>query len=548
MANFVADGYSVSVPSAEALNMPSNSSSISPAARSTPNNTSVDGYGDLGYFEHSLAKKGTFIQVFRKVLEIDTGIRMDKSKTLGTISVKNGGTILMAAHSGYSTGQKREEGCLETKKWNYLALHHLAKQINFKFPGSIRDAAGGAILDEHRGRAHAGHVEVLLACWYVVQLVREAFHLNNKPETWLITQLKRLKGANLGDRRVVFINIDSEPCRVCTSFLNRVSQYTGILFMVSGSNGIGPIHVRVDGKRREDVVAEVFTDSEYGEEDMQSEAAADLCDVVTEDPTPPKPTTPARQPILRRPGSYWREKPLPWTSDDPQELLASYKKKTPVYEFPGYDRVSRPNSMPLDIGPNWDIDSPSNRRLVAKSRHASISRIEENADEASKFTKEDGLNEWEDLGDGLMVCFPNAARKDQDHDPVKHEQTPLSESSPEHPPHHPPDHPSADSGQAYARAAYEALRETIEVEEVGYEVIERRHQKGRSSRQLHRRNREPTRMLPRARLQNIQHRAANGWQGRSLPKLQEFRHHARSIDNESVLKNRYSILRPCRRH
>jgi hypothetical protein len=102
--------------------MPSGSGNRSLGELNTSNNPPAYRDGDAGYFEHSLAKKGQKIQVFVKILEIDTGVRMDRSKTIGTISVKNGGTILMSAHSGYSSGQKREEYCLDTKRWNFLAL------------------------------------------------------------------------------------------------------------------------------------------------------------------------------------------------------------------------------------------------------------------------------------------------------------------------------------------------------------------------------------------------------------------------------------------
>lgn len=50
--------------------------------------------GDLGHFEHSLAKKGTKIAVYVMVMEIETGFRLDKSKTIGTITTKNSNKIL----------------------------------------------------------------------------------------------------------------------------------------------------------------------------------------------------------------------------------------------------------------------------------------------------------------------------------------------------------------------------------------------------------------------------------------------------------------------
>jgi hypothetical protein len=81
--------------------------------------------GDLGWHRHWIAKKGKKIQIFALIREVDTGIPMDRSKTVGTIMSKNNKKVLMVAHSGYSTGQGREKGCLDTAKWNALALSTL---------------------------------------------------------------------------------------------------------------------------------------------------------------------------------------------------------------------------------------------------------------------------------------------------------------------------------------------------------------------------------------------------------------------------------------
>jgi len=78
--------------------------------------------GDFGWHRHWIAKKGKKIQIFTLVMEVDAGISMGRSKTVGTIMCKNNNKVLMVAHSGYSTSQGREEGCLDTAKWNALAL------------------------------------------------------------------------------------------------------------------------------------------------------------------------------------------------------------------------------------------------------------------------------------------------------------------------------------------------------------------------------------------------------------------------------------------
>lgn len=88
-------------------------------------NPAIDLGGDTGYKTYKVAKKGRKIEVFVKVLEVDTGISMDKGKTIGIITAKNDESILMCAHSGYSTGPMRQEKCLDTQKWNLLALRKM---------------------------------------------------------------------------------------------------------------------------------------------------------------------------------------------------------------------------------------------------------------------------------------------------------------------------------------------------------------------------------------------------------------------------------------
>ncbi|RWA10651.1 hypothetical protein EKO27_g4450 [Xylaria grammica] len=252
-------------------------------AAQTPSN---EQRGDAGFFEHFLAKKGKKIEIYAKIFEANTGVKLDRGKTIGTITRKNDDTVLMCAVSGYSAGAKEDplSPCLDTKKWNRLCLHHLAKQIKFRFPGNIRDTSGGPILDEFRGRA-----------------------------------------------------------QVCLQFLNKLSQYTEVLFLVVGSCGIGPIQVRVEGERRLDIVGDVFVDSEDEspeEANMLLDEVAGLQDAhrdgaASEIPAPSTPPPPP--PVLRRPGSSWKYVPTPWTPINAEALVSAYRKKTPVYEFPGYD-------------------------------------------------------------------------------------------------------------------------------------------------------------------------------------------------------------------
>jgi hypothetical protein len=85
-------------------------------------NASDDAPSDLGYRPCKLAKKGQILEVYVKVFEINTGVRLDRSKTVGVISANNDDTVLMSAHSGYTAGPRRDDRCLDTAKWNNLAL------------------------------------------------------------------------------------------------------------------------------------------------------------------------------------------------------------------------------------------------------------------------------------------------------------------------------------------------------------------------------------------------------------------------------------------
>ncbi|TGJ88387.1 hypothetical protein E0Z10_g293 [Xylaria hypoxylon] len=223
----------------------------------------------------------------------------------------------------------------------------------------------------------------------------------------------QVPGIDLGDRRVAFITIDSEPCR-----------------KVSGSRGIGPIQVRVEGERRSDTVGGVFPDSEDElpedelPEDELPEDGNILPDVATESPhqdTPildlPVLATPGPRSVLRRPGCSWKHNPTPWTPEDEGELLSKYKQKTPVYQFPGYDR---PPSSGSETEPEI----------------------------------RNSANEWEDVGDGVMMyCTSAMPTNPEGATLAKRERLPSSMDI------------DYANGPIFARSAYNVVQETIEVKE-----------------------------------------------------------------------------------
>lgn len=335
--------------------------------------------------------------------------------------------------------------------------------------------------------------------------------LENKPEEFIITQLRRLRKIDLGNRQTAYITIDSEPCLTCLQFLNRLFQYTGILFAVPGSQGIGPIKVRVEGRRREDVVADVFSDSG----DEIAGADSEPRDVVP----PPEPaiapvTEPTTEPtvepvaaprsVLRRPRSYWKEFAAPWIPDDPEEQVSAYKKKTPQLTWPGYDNDSPP---PLPKSPAPGVQAAAKESI----EEASSSTLSDDDDD------DDIPYEWEELGDGLMIRCADDVHSVQENSSIKRQPSPEEEPY----------------GRDYALAAYETVREglgnTNTVEEAEYEVIERPRQAIRRPHPRYHRRKAPS-------------SARAGQTG----VLQKFRHHParQSSIDESVFGKKYSILQP----
>ncbi|KAI0196475.1 hypothetical protein F4808DRAFT_474037 [Astrocystis sublimbata] len=540
--------------------------------------SAAGGGGDLGLFDHYIAKRGTKIEVFIKVQEVDTAMRLDKSKTIGTMTTRNNGAILMSAHSGYTTRPNREEKCLDTNKWNYIA-HHIARQIRFRFRKTIRDAAGMPVAEEHRGRAHAGHVEVLLASWMLLHLLREDIDLIDKPDQFLAKQLRRLRDKSLGDRRTVFITIDSEPCPTCLQFLNRLSEYTRMIFVVFGSRGVGPIQVRIDGQRRLDVVGEVFVDSEnedYVDEgpDQSPIEKPQECPPVPADNIVEIPATPAQSQRPRRPASSWgKPKATQWTPENPEKLLSSYKRKTPVFEFPGYNKKSK-SSPAIHIEDDSDTEDNSgtengldteNGRVTEKSIETENSHQSDNGPEIqyhpavdeSGFeiqyhpaVDENGFqieyypaeidycpaeveieddSDWEDVGDGIMMSSKDIKGASHE-DPLKVEDAcptpPIPTVEPE---------PTTttntaySSGNIFARAAYDTIRERS-----GFEVVERPWDKIQNPTRRARNYRSvssPTSNRPL-------HRSAHF----ANPVLERFRHDAPENRDESIFRSRYAIL------
>jgi hypothetical protein len=262
---------------------------------------------------------------------------------------------------------------------------------------------------------------------------------SNLSEEEAIRQLKRLRNINLGDERTTFITIDSEPCRPCLQFLNKLSRHTGILFLTSGSQGVGPVQVRLDGQRRCDVVGEIFADSDEDNESAREALDGGVCSLGQNEQTGPEAmTTPHR--VSER--SICKQPVRPWFPENPEELVSSYKKKTPVYEFPGYRAVPRPNlSTPRHGEGAKENQSDFILIDVDDALQPDFIIIDGDAEEVPKPRKLQEMD-WEDLGDGLKVERPQRS-------PLDNLET-LSMRSPDL------DLESV-TGSAYAQTAYEAV-------------------------------------------------------------------------------------------
>ncbi|KAI0512714.1 hypothetical protein F5B22DRAFT_657574 [Xylaria bambusicola] len=440
----------------------------------------------FGYHEHFLARSGRMIQVYKKVMEVDVGCKLDKAKTIGTIIAKNSPEILMVAHSGYTSNAWSHNKCLDTKKWNQLALHHVAREIGFKFPTTQRDTNGAPVSEEFRGRAHAGHVEVLLASWYIVHLLRTELGCNGHEEE-LVKQLYRLKGLNLGDNGTAFITLDKDPCYTCSSFLRKLMLATHVVFLVPDSLEIGPIKLH-NGDR----------DSENGSSDQMYLNPEPILE----------PLVPASRLSRRQRTSLMLDQ---WTPQNPEDLLSTYKKKTPVLHPPGCSRPPSSHSPEADDIHEYWKDSPSFRpraTLGAKTPGA----------------VSDGPS-WEDVGDGILMCRGGAQSGSLGPEavPIKFEERQFSFSplEPLSPPNIPQPQPQIDFnvGEMFARSAYEETQKILEsVEDVEYNEVEMGHPR-------------PSR-LNYATTKN------------HIKRLQSFRHEHINDSDESIFKSRYSILGP----
>ncbi|KAI0480895.1 hypothetical protein GGR56DRAFT_688291 [Xylariaceae sp. FL0804] len=190
-----------------------------------------------------IAKKGSDIIVYTPVFQVNTGYKLNKHKSIGALTVEGSSEVLMAAHSGYEViGKTPQEGCLDVRKWNDIALTKVAPQIGFSFKGHQNDNGAKPREAAHTGRFHAGHVEVLLASWYAVELARQCNP--GRTEEWCVQHLRSVHHADDATlpkpQRHAIIFIDRDPCNVCQNLLRKLYEYTRVTFSIRACAGVGP--------------------------------------------------------------------------------------------------------------------------------------------------------------------------------------------------------------------------------------------------------------------------------------------------------------------
>ncbi|KAI1075476.1 hypothetical protein F5B20DRAFT_585269 [Whalleya microplaca] len=322
---------------------------------------------DLGYHDFKLAKKGKSIIVYAPVLQMSTDIRMDPNKTIGILTSRRDDEVLQVAYSGWSSGNLQGGLCLDANKWNYIALHKVAAKIDFKFPASGHDNLFKRAEDVYRGRAHAGHVEPCSTCMCFINRLQQYTGL------WIFVQgsvgigptlATKSKRTNIrydtfGD---VFVDSENEECEEevimpnsgtvgsiiqdinATSEQNAVPSSDGSQSFEVTRNYFSPIADDSDIEETSNIEEAIIGDhaDSLVVEDSDVENTEHENDGMHQNDNTLIDKTQKRQTMRWQMPN--RPENLPtivhttpsWKPEDHLTLLTEYKKKTPVYNWPGY--------------------------------------------------------------------------------------------------------------------------------------------------------------------------------------------------------------------
>ncbi|RYP49359.1 hypothetical protein DL768_004919 [Monosporascus sp. mg162] len=244
----------------------------------------ISGIRDSGYPNVLLGKEGQRIKLFACIGNFNTGEVLGMEKIIGGVMVGGSHSVLKLAVSGFKgRSTQQHPQVLDRKFWNRIALTKVARIINFRFHGNLHDNGARRPLPHHIGRVQAGHVEVQLATYYVIEIGNR--HAQRKPggETWsTMRKLRSLRSAHLGEERHAVIFISSQPCSSCHKYVQALSQYTGITFFIQGDAAIGPIIRSKTGRGRMavDEVMPSFADLDAQPDPSEYEADQDEMDAT----------------------------------------------------------------------------------------------------------------------------------------------------------------------------------------------------------------------------------------------------------------------------
>ncbi|KAF2999979.1 hypothetical protein E8E14_006853 [Neopestalotiopsis sp. 37M] len=123
---------------------------------------------------------------------------------------------------------------LDGETFTKAALLRVAPAIGFSFKPHLLDQgwSSGKLTEAKRGRWFASHVECKLAVWHCTTILASVKSMPEASMTFLARHLSDLRDANIGDARHMHINITLPPCESCATFLQALTQITGITFEV----------------------------------------------------------------------------------------------------------------------------------------------------------------------------------------------------------------------------------------------------------------------------------------------------------------------------
>ncbi|KAF7534790.1 hypothetical protein G7054_g5902 [Neopestalotiopsis clavispora] len=175
------------------------------------------------------------IEAYRSLGLIHTPGRIPKpDSAVGYINSLNDVSPRRWAVPGWSKADHDSSALLDGERFTKAALLRVAPAIGFSFKPHLLDQgwSSGRLTEAKRGRWFASHVECKLAVWHCTTLLASMKSIPEASMTFLAGHLSDLRDANIGDARHMHINITLPPCESCATFLQALTQVTGITFEI----------------------------------------------------------------------------------------------------------------------------------------------------------------------------------------------------------------------------------------------------------------------------------------------------------------------------